>query len=62
LLWATCPLILYWLTRVWFLARRQSLTEDPLLFSLKDRISLLVAGGVALLIVLATGWPWGLPF
>jgi 4-hydroxybenzoate polyprenyltransferase len=62
LLWAICPLILYWLTRVWFLARRQVLSEDPLLFSLKDRTSLLVVAAVALLIVLATGWPWGLPF
>lgn len=56
LLWLVCPLILYWVTRVWFLARRGHLTEDPLLFSLKDRISLLVVAVMAVLIVLATGF------
>ena len=62
LLWLVCPLILYWVTRVWFLARRGSLTEDPLLFSLKDYVSLIVAGLTLLLILLASGWPRGLGF
>lgn len=62
MLWMTCPLILYWLTRVWFLARRRVLSEDPLLFSLKDRTSLLVAAGVGVLIILATRWPKDLSF
>lgn len=62
MLWMTCPLILYWLTRVWFLARRRVLSEDPLLFSLKDRTSLLVAAAVGTLIILATRWPKDLPF
>lgn len=57
LLWLVCPLILYWVTRVWFLARRGHLTEDPLLFSLKDRISLLVVALTALLVIAATGFP-----
>ena len=56
LLWLVCPLILYWVTRVWFLARRGVLSEDPLLFSLKDRTSLLVVATMAVLIVLATGF------
>jgi 4-hydroxybenzoate polyprenyltransferase len=57
LLWLVCPLILYWVTRVWFLARRGVLTEDPLLFSLKDRTSLLVVAATAVLVVLAAGGP-----
>ena len=57
LLWLVCPLILYWVTRVWFLARRGVLSEDPLMFSLKDRTSLLVVALTALLIVLAAGAP-----
>ena len=55
LLWLVCPLILYWLTRVWFLARRGVLSEDPLLFSLKDRTSLAVAGLTVVMVLLASG-------
>jgi 4-hydroxybenzoate polyprenyltransferase len=54
LLWLLCPVMLYWITRVWFFARRRSLTEDPILFALKDRVSLLTVGVVLLLLVLAT--------
>ncbi len=39
LLWLICPLLLYWITRVWFLAVRGSLTDDPLLFAMTDRVS-----------------------
>ncbi len=54
LLWLLCPVMLYWITRVWFLARRRTLMEDPILFALKDRVSLLTAGVVMLLLVLAS--------
>src|SRR5688572_23031260 len=58
LLWLLYPVMLYWITRVWFLARRQTLTEDPMLFAMKDRVSLLTVGLIALLLVFAaTGIP-----
>ena len=57
LLWLVCPLLLYWQTRVWFVARRGGLSEDPLLYAMKDKISLMVAGLTALLVLMATGWP-----
>ena len=53
-MWLLCPVMLSWITRVWFVARRRSLTEDPILFALKDRVSLLTVGVVMLLLVLAT--------
>jgi 4-hydroxybenzoate polyprenyltransferase len=56
LLWLLCPVMLYWITRVWFFARRKSLLEDPILFAMKDRVSLLTVGLVAILLVLA--WVW----
>jgi len=62
LLWLVCPLLLYWQTRVWFLARRGSMSEDPLMFALKDRMSLAIAGLTGLLVVLATVWPSWLSF
>jgi 4-hydroxybenzoate polyprenyltransferase/phosphoserine phosphatase len=36
ILWFACPLLLYWISRVWFLAQRGQLHEDPLLFALRD--------------------------
>jgi len=38
LLWL-CPLVLYWLTRVWLLAGRGELDLDPVLFAVRDRTS-----------------------
>jgi len=35
-LWLLCPLLIYWITRVWFLAHRGLLHEDPVLFALRD--------------------------
>lgn len=43
LLWLICPILLYWITRIWFLARRRMLIEDPLMFALRDRVSWIVA-------------------
>lgn len=37
------PLFLYWITRIWILACRKDLPEDPVLFVLKDRNSHLAA-------------------
>jgi len=49
-LWLVCPLLLYWITRIWLKANRQQLTEDPIVFAVKDRVSWLVG---ALIMVLA---------
>lgn len=38
-LWLICPLLLYWVGRIWIWGRRGSIAEDPLLFALKDRMS-----------------------
>jgi 4-hydroxybenzoate polyprenyltransferase len=43
LLWLVCPLMLYWVTRVWFLANRGYLHDDPVVFAMTDRISWLCA-------------------
>ncbi len=51
ILWALCPLILYWVSRAWLLAGRGEMNEDPLIFALQDRHSLLV-GLMALVVAL----------
>jgi 4-hydroxybenzoate polyprenyltransferase len=40
--WLWCPLLLYWLSRMWVGARRGVIDDDPLVFALRDRISVLV--------------------
>lgn len=41
-LYALCPLALYWLTRIWFLAHRRQLHDDPVVFALRDGNSYVV--------------------
>lgn len=42
-LWVACILLLYWLSRIWMLASRGYVCEDPVLFALSDKTSVLVA-------------------
>ena len=41
-LWLICPLMLYWISRIWLLTTRGQMNDDPVVFALKDKISLLV--------------------
>ena len=52
LLWLLCPVMLYWVSRVWLLAHRGQVNEDPLVFALRDKVSYAV-GAVAALVLLA---------
>lgn len=57
MIWLACPLMLYWVSRVWMLAHRGQVHEDPILFALRDRVSWCIAGLVALVFVVAkVGW------
>ncbi len=51
LVFLLCPVMLYWLLRVWLRARRRQLPGDPVLFAIKDGASWLCAG-LMLLVVL----------
>jgi 4-hydroxybenzoate polyprenyltransferase len=42
-LWLLCPLLLYWVSRLWLIACRGLLHEDPIVFAFHDRVSLMVA-------------------
>jgi 4-hydroxybenzoate polyprenyltransferase/phosphoserine phosphatase len=42
-LWLLCPLLLYWILRVWRKAHRDELHDDPVVFALTDKPSLFVA-------------------
>jgi 4-hydroxybenzoate polyprenyltransferase len=53
-LWFIVPLLLFWLNRVWLLASRGELDEDPVIFALRDRVSLAVAACIGAIAFLAT--------
>lgn len=50
-IWILCPVLLYWISRVWLLAHRGQMHEDPVLFAIRDRVSYY-------LILLALGILW----
>jgi 4-hydroxybenzoate polyprenyltransferase len=55
LLWALCPLQLYWVSRVWLKAYRGVMHTDPLVFALRDKASYLIAVLAGLIWLLARG-------
>ncbi len=53
-IWGLCPLVLYIVMRMWFLARRDGLQDDPVVFVLTDWRSLLACATGGLLLLVAT--------
>ncbi len=51
LLWLTSGLLLYWISRIWLLAYRGELSEDPVVFAMTDVISWLI-GVLSLILIL----------
>lgn len=52
-IWMLCVLMLYWISRVWMLAQRGQMHDDPVVFALKDRQSLAIAVLGAIAVALA---------
>lgn len=52
-LWLATPLMLYWISRVWLLARRGELTADPVVFAATDRVSYAIVSAIFLIGVVA---------
>ena len=47
MIWLACPLLLTWTSRVWMLAHRGLMHDDPLIFAVRDRVSLLIGALLA---------------
>jgi 4-hydroxybenzoate polyprenyltransferase len=52
-LWLICPLLLYWISRVWLLTTRGQMHDDPVVFALRDRLSLGVLGLLGIVVLLS---------
>lgn len=53
LLWCVGPVILYWISRALLLAHRRMMHDDPIVFALRDRVSLIAAATVGALVLAA---------
>jgi 4-hydroxybenzoate polyprenyltransferase len=41
IIWLACPVLLFWVTRVWLLTHRGEMHDDPVIFAVKDKVSIL---------------------
>lgn len=53
-IWLACPLLLAWVSRVWMLAHRGRMHEDPVIFAVQDRLSLAIGALIAIVFWAAT--------
>jgi 4-hydroxybenzoate polyprenyltransferase len=58
LLWFIAPALLYWISRVWFLAHRGQMQDDPVKFALSDWRSWVCAVFATLVAAAARFWPF----
>ena len=53
-LWFFCPILLYWIFRIWLLASRGQVSEDPVIYAIKDRGSYILGVIGILTLILAS--------
>ena len=53
-LWLLGPCLLYWITRVWLIAHRGQMHDDPIVFAIKDKASYVLGILVVILMMAAT--------
>ncbi len=59
IVWGAVPVMLFWVSWMWMQAHRGHMHDDPLVFAVKDKASLLAGACFAAVLALgATGWPW----
>jgi 4-hydroxybenzoate polyprenyltransferase len=53
LLWLVCPVLLFWISRMWLLAHRGRLHDDPIVATARDPLSYVLGALVAVLLLAA---------
>jgi 4-hydroxybenzoate polyprenyltransferase len=56
-LWLLCPMMLYWISRMWLLTRRGEMHDDPVVFTIRDRRTHYLAVAAACAVLAAIYWP-----
>lgn len=52
-LWLICPILMYWVGRIWILTTRGAMHDDPIVFALKDKASIAAGAAAAACMVAA---------
>jgi 4-hydroxybenzoate polyprenyltransferase/phosphoserine phosphatase len=53
------PIMLFWISWIWLQTHRGNMHDDPVVFAIKDKVSLLAGVAFAIVVALgAVGWPW----
>lgn len=45
IIWLACPILLFWISRIWMLTHRGKMHDDPVMFAVSDRTSI-IAGAL----------------
>jgi 4-hydroxybenzoate polyprenyltransferase/phosphoserine phosphatase len=53
ILWLICPILMYWIGRILMLAHRRMVDDDPILFAVKDRISIIAVAMICAILLVA---------
>jgi len=53
-IWFICPLLLYWISYIWLTAHRNQMPDDPLAFTLTNRVSRIVILLAVLIVTVAS--------
>lgn len=54
IIWLACPLLLFWISRTWMLTHRGHMHDDPVMFAIKDRTSVILGLIIGLIFWIAT--------
>ena len=53
-LWLICPLLFYWISRMWFLSQRGEIDDDPIVATLKDPVNYIIGAIIGLILIAAS--------
>jgi 4-hydroxybenzoate polyprenyltransferase len=56
MIWLSIPLMLFWVSWMWMKAHRGEMHDDPIVFAIKDKTSIVVAMLLALTFIVAIKW------
>jgi 4-hydroxybenzoate polyprenyltransferase len=57
--WGAVPVMLFWISWMWMRAHRGEMHDDPLVFAVKDKASVLAGAAFAVVLMIgAAGWTW----
>jgi 4-hydroxybenzoate polyprenyltransferase len=54
ILWFACPILLFWLSRLWLFAARGKMAHDPIIYAFRDPASYIMGSLLAISVIFAT--------